>query len=605
MRYSIVLILLFGFVINNAHSSDKQPNVVLVITDDQGFGDVSSHGNNLIDTPVHDRIANEGVRFERFYVSPVCAPTRASLLTGRYHLRTGVHGVTRGYEIMRNDEVTIAELLKFNGYSTGAFGKWHNGSQYPHHPNGQGFDEFLGFCAGHWNNYFDTILDKNGKFVSSKGYMVDVLTDAALNFIEQNKSKPFLCYLSYNTPHTPWQVPDKYFRKYMEKGIDDPKVACAYAMVENIDWNMGRVLSKLEQLNISNETIFIFLTDNGPNGIRYNANMKGRKGSAHEGGVRVPLFIRYPSKIKPNSVVKPITAHIDLLPTIMELCGISEYITKPLDGRSLVPLISGKEAPWPSRMLFTAWGGTTFRERYPSIPIVALNQSKKAVRTDRWRAVDERKGWELYDMQTDPNQKVNLAATEFRRLSEFKSAFENWFMEVTKDGFNSVPIHVGHIGKDEVTLEGHYAYLHPVENIRPDPNRDGISYHGPAGWANDWIDNWTSTSAYPYWNLNIIREGEYDVLLKYSCEKSDIGCKFQLEVCNSSIAIDVDKSFEGVMWPSADRIHRKEVFERQWGAIRVGTVKLEKGFTKLKLRATEIPGDEAIELKAVQLIRKR
>ena len=191
---------------------------MLVLTDDQGYGDVRSHGNELIDTPVHDRIAAEGVRFDRFFVSPVCAPTRASLLTGRYHIRTGVHGVTRGHETMRADEVTIAELLRGAGYATGAFGKWHNGSQYPHHPNGQGFDEFLGFCAGHWNNYFDTALDHNGTMVKSDGFIIDTLTDAAIEFIEANHKRPFFCYIPYNTPHTPWQVPERYWQKISGQG---------------------------------------------------------------------------------------------------------------------------------------------------------------------------------------------------------------------------------------------------------------------------------------------------------------------------------------------------------------------------------------------------
>ena len=249
---------LFGLSASQAQAGERPPNVVLVLTDDQGFGDVRSHGNKLIDTPVHDRIAAEGVRFDRFFVSPVCAPTRASLLTGRYHIRTGVHGVTRGHEIMRADEVTIAELLKGAGYATGAFGKWHNGSQYPHHPNGQGFDEFLGFCAGHWNNYFDTSLDHNGTMVKSDGFIIDTLTDAAIEFIEVNHKRPFFCYIPYNTPHTPWQVPERYWRKYQAKGIDDPAIACAYAMCENIDDNMGRILARLEELEIADDTLFIF-----------------------------------------------------------------------------------------------------------------------------------------------------------------------------------------------------------------------------------------------------------------------------------------------------------------------------------------------------------
>ena len=592
IRISSVPILFVGLTASGVVFA-KQPNVVIVMTDDQGFGDVHSHGNELIDTPIHDQIANEGVRFDRFYVSPVCAPTRASLLTGRYHLRTGVHGVTRGYEIMRDDEVTIAELLKSNGYVTGAFGKWHNGSQYPHHPNGQGFDEFLGFCAGHWNNYFDTTLDHNGKSVLSKGYMVDALTDAAISFIEQNKSKPFLCYLPYNTPHTPWQVPDNYFKKYIDRGIKDPKVACAYAMVENIDYNMGRILAKLKELKIDDDTIFVFLTDNGPNGLRYNSNMKGRKGSAHEGGVRVPLFIRYPSRIKPRSKVSTIAAHIDLLPTIMDLCGINDYKTKPLDGKSLVPLIDDKNTVWEERLLFTAWGGTK------------LKDSKKAVRSKRWRAVDERRGWELYDMLNDPDQKKNLASIKVDQLFKFKIAYKDWFRKVTLDGFDSVAIQVGHKERDEVILEGHYAYLFPAEKVRPNASRHGISYNGPAGWANDWIDNWKSTSAYPYWCLNVIRKGEYKILLKYACGKGDIGSKLQLEVSNSSVKFNVMKPFESKMMPSADRINRKEVYEQLWGTMDLGVVKLNKGFTKLKLRALEIPGGEAIELKEVHLIRKR
>ncbi|MFL3665871.1 MAG: arylsulfatase, partial [Verrucomicrobiota bacterium] len=381
---------LFGLSASQAQTGERAPNVVLVLTDDQGFGDVRSHGNNLIDTPVHDRIAAEGVRFDRFFVSPVCAPTRASLLTGRYHIRTGVHGVTRGHEIMRADEVTIAELLKDAGYATGAFGKWHNGSQYPHHPNGQGFDEFLGFCAGHWNNYFDTSLDHNGTMVKSEGFIIDTLTDAAIEFIEANHKRPFFCYIPYNTPHTPWQVPEQYWRKYQAKGIDDPAIACAYAMCENIDDNMGRVLAKLEELKIADDTIFIYLSDNGPNTDRYNAGMKGRKGSAHEGGGRVPFFVRYPRRIPPGQVIKPIAAHIDLLPTLMEYCGVRNYKTKQLDGRSLVPLIENKPSAWPSRTLFTVWGGTR------------LQDGRRAVRTDRWRAVNEKRGWELYDMLNDP-----------------------------------------------------------------------------------------------------------------------------------------------------------------------------------------------------------
>ena len=200
--FHLIFFCLISLFFNQLTANGRSPNVVLILTDDQGFGDVQSHGNKLIETPVHDRIASEGARFDRFYVSPVCAPTRASLLTGRYHIRTGVHGVTRGHEMMRADEVTIAELLKGAGYATGCFGKWHNGSQYPHHPNGQGFDEFLGFCAGHWNNYFDATLDRNGKKQKTNGFIIDALTDAAIDFIESNSDRSFFA-IFLTTHHTP------------------------------------------------------------------------------------------------------------------------------------------------------------------------------------------------------------------------------------------------------------------------------------------------------------------------------------------------------------------------------------------------------------------
>jgi len=356
---------------------------------------------------------------------------------------------------------------------------------------------------------------------------------------------------------------------------------------------MGRVLAKLKELEIDDDTIFVFLTDNGPNGLRYNSNMKGRKGSAHEGGVRVPLFIRYPSRIKPNSKISTLAAHIDLLPTIMDLCGITDYQTKSLDGKSLVPLIDDKNTVWEERLLFTAWGGTK------------LKDSKKAIRSKRWRAVDERRGWELYDMKYDPDQKKNLAGINLNKLSEFKIAYKDWFREVTLEGFDPVSIQVGHKERDKVILEGHYAHLFPAETVRPNANQHGISYNGPAGWANDWVDNWKSTSAYPYWNLNVIRKGEYNILLKYACKREDVGSELRLEVSNSFIKFNVTKPFKSEMLPSADRINRKEVYERVWGTMNLGVVTLHKGLTKLKLRALEIPGREAIELKEVHLIRKR
>src|SRR5262245_53285222 len=322
-----------------------RPNVLLILTDDQGYGDFSRHGNPHLQTPELDRFSEGAVRFERFFVSPLCAPTRAALLTGRYSQRTGVWGVTHSKEAMRPEEVTLAEALRAAGYRTGCFGKWHNGEQYPYTPGGQGFDEFFGFHNGHWNNYFDAELLRGTKFEKTRGYITDVLTDEALRFLDKNRSNPFFCYVAYTAPHSPFQVPDKYFNTYKKKGLDDT-LACVYGMCANIDDNVGRLLSKLDQLKLRDNTIVLFLTDNGANTDRYNAGMRGRKGSVHEGGSRVPLFVQWPGHLKAR-VVQEIAAHIDLYPTLLDLCGVTAPKGPPVDGVSLRPLLEGKSAKWP------------------------------------------------------------------------------------------------------------------------------------------------------------------------------------------------------------------------------------------------------------------
>jgi arylsulfatase A len=562
----------------------KRPNVVLIMTDDQGWGDIRSHGNDKIDTPVMDKLAADGVRFDRFFVSPVCAPTRASLLTGRYHLRTGTHGVTRGYENMRSAEVTIAEALKQAGYATGCFGKWHNGAHYPWHPNGQGFDEFLGFCCGHWNNYFDTTLDRNGRLVKTKGYISDVLTDAAIKFIEKNKSRPFFCYVPYNAPHSPFQVPDKYFGKYKARGLDD-KTACVYGMCENLDDNIGRILRRLDELRLSGSTIVLFLTDNGPNTDRYNGGMKGRKASTHEGGIRVPLFIRWPGHIKAGTAVTQIAAHIDIFATIIELCDVPMPKTLPQDGVSLVPLLKGETASWPERMIFTF---RTPRGQTDEIP--------GSVRTQRWRAVKARKTWELYDMVGDPGQKENVARKYPKVIEKLSVAYEAACKDVCQAGFEPPPIPVGYRHWPVVTLPGHEAFLEPA-------SRQGISYKGPSGWANDYVTNWTSTEAHPWWPVEVVGAGRFEVMLMYVCAEENVGGKVRVEVGGKSLEAVVSKAHDPEPIPSPDRVPRGEVYEKVWAPLTLGSVRLSKGRTTLRVRAVDIPGKQAIDLKAVQLRR--
>ncbi|MEM9702825.1 MAG: arylsulfatase, partial [Planctomycetota bacterium] len=453
MRSSLVCLSflpLFAATVPAAEQEPGPPNVLLILTDDQGWGDIHSHGAEQLDTPNLDRLAKQGARFDRFYVSPVCAPTRAAMLTGRYSLRCGVHGVTRGHETMRPGEVTIAELLQEAGYRTGCFGKWHNGAHARTNPYGQGFDEFVGFTAGHWNNYFDPLLpyppgvgplreeptEPAGPFrlKRSEGYIADIFTDAAIRFIGERAAfgdngeqpaRPWLCYVPYNTPHWPPQVSEELYSKYEARGFD-PKTASAYAMVENIDRNVGRLTAALDDWGLAENTIVLFLTDNGPNADRFNGEMKGRKGSAHEGGVRVPLFVRYPRRIEAGTTVKQNSMHIDLLPTLCELCGVEPSADRLLDGRSLVPLLdrdTPEDAVWTDRRLFTFkdWRGEP-------------NGKRGAVRTDRWRCVREGRAWQPYDMLADPGQQNDVAADHPAIRDELAAAFEAKWRDVTADG---------------------------------------------------------------------------------------------------------------------------------------------------------------------------
>ncbi len=311
---------------------NREPlNIVVILADDQGWGDLGINGNPNLATPNIDSLARDGAMFEHFYVCPVCAPTRAEFLTGRYHARGGVRGVSTGLERLAPGVKTIADTFKAAGYATALFGKWHNGSQWPYHPNARGFDEFYGFTSGHWGEYFDPWLEHNSEPVRGKGYISDDLTNHALDFIEHHKAAPFFCYLAFNTPHSPFCVPDAYWDRLKDRPIslrgkdgekeDLPVTREALAMCENMDWNVGRVLKKLDALKLAENTVVVYFSDNGPNSWRWNGAMKGRKGSTDEGGVRSPLFMRWPGKIKAGTRISNIAGAIDLLPTLATMAA--------------------------------------------------------------------------------------------------------------------------------------------------------------------------------------------------------------------------------------------------------------------------------------------
>ncbi len=474
----------------------ERPNVILILTDDQGYGDLHAHGNPHLDTPVMDKLQLSGARFERFYVSPVCAPTRAALMTGRYYLRTGVSGVVPDHlATMRLDELTIAEALRPAGYATALVGKWHLGKFYPQHPNRQGFTEFFGFRSGA-SPYYDATLDHNGKPVVVKEYLTDVLTDRAIAFIEAHRNQPFFLYLPYNAPHSPLQVPDRYFDKYKARGLND-RLAAIYGMVESIDWNLGRLLAKLDELGLSQNTIVIFTSDNGPAGRRYNAGMKGTKGSADEGGVRVPLFIRWPGRIQPGTVIDRLAAAVDIFPTIMDLCGVTPPAGKPLDGISLAPLLENPNADWPERMICSV----RLRESEGELRFLAA----AGIRTPRWRLTISRGKPSLYDMKADPGQTRDVAAEHPEVTAFLHRAFNRWYQDVTRDGIVRFPVPLGYDEEPEVKLLAPDAYLW-----------GHVSVKGKVPWDIYWIHSWKDTEDHVWWDVDNVRDGLFEVSVSYA-----------------------------------------------------------------------------------------
>lgn len=495
--------------------AQQSPNVILIITDDQGYGDLGVTGNPHVRTPVIDKLAKESTRFNQFYVSPVCAPTRSSLMTGRYSLRTGVRDTYNGGAMMAPTEVTIAELLKKANYTTGIFGKWHLGDNYPSRPNDQGFDESLIHLSGGMgqvgdvttyfkgdSSYFDPTLWHNGKQQAYRGYCSDIFASSAIDFIEKNQKKPFFCYLSFNAPHTPLQVPDAYYQRY--KNIDPasgfekddrPVVKMSeankedarkvYAMVDNIDDNLGKLFQKLDELNLTENTLVIFMTDNGPQQVRYVAGMRGRKGSVYQGGVRVPFYVKYPARFAGNKDIDTPAAHIDVLPTLAQLCKVPLPIDRKIDGRSLLPLMEGKSVDWANRALFFYWS-----RRYPELyNNMALQQAPyKLVGHTDYNAEITR--FELFDLEKDPYEQKNLVKEKTAVAQKMKSELDGLFQELV----NSENM------------------LHPprVEIGTPQENPVILNRNDADGE----IGIWAQEEIYGLWKVRV-HEGNYTIRFKF------------------------------------------------------------------------------------------
>ncbi len=591
---SITILATFGGAIQ---AGNPKPNILLIVSDDQGYGDFSIHGNPHLQTPHIDQLGQSGVRFDRFYVNSFCAPTRAALLTGRWPLRTGCHGVTHNREAMRPSEVTIAEALHDAGYRSACIGKWHNGEQYPFTPQGQGFDESFGFNNGHWNNYFDATLLRGAMPEPTQGYITDVLTDEAMKFIAANQTRPFFCYVAFNAPHSPYQVPDKYFDKFKAKGFDD-NVAAFCGMCENIDDNVGRLLSQLDDLKLAENTVVVFLTDNGGTaGVKiYNAGMRGGKTSMHEGGTRVPLFIGWPAAKWQPHLVKPIVSHIDLFPTLLDLCGTELPQGPKLDGISLRPLLEKEDAAtWPERILFT------------HNPIDETNMYPGAVRTQRHRLVREIKGpaggskakandgsatpWQLYDMETDPGQEKNIAAQNPDLVRQLSLLYNAWFADISHDGLQRFPLPIGHAEHNPVELHAPQAYYDPPL----------LFANGP-GFANDWLTGWTDVKAKIWFDLDVATAGDYEIELDFACPPADAGSVVRVTIAGQALEATIPAaSAPEIPLPHRDEDGKARYRNRHWQTLKFGHLTLPAGPTRLTLEPLSMPAGQVMDLKHVRL----
>lgn len=596
--YRVLVLLLFVSAVGSFAAS--RPNVIVFLADDAGWGDYRCNGNLQAHTPHIDSLATGGVTLDRFFVCPVCSPTRAEFLTGRFHPRMGVTGTSVGQERMDLSEKTIAEAFKAAGYATGAFGKWHNGSQWPYHPCARGFDEYFGHTAGHWGEYFDPPLeDSHGRWVRTKGYIVDVCTDRAIDFIERNKNRPFFCYIPFTTPHSPWAVPDEYWQRYKNKPItqratvpeqeDLNQTRCALAMIENQDWNVGRVLAKLREHNLTDNTIIIYFSDNGPNTARWNGGMKGRKGSTDEGGVRSPCLIQWPRRLPQGRVVKEIAGAIDLLPTLTALVGIRRVGDKPLDGSDLSPLLLGKNETWPDRMIFSTWAG------------------RVSVRTQQYRLDHTGK---LYDMLADSGQTRDIAAEKPEVAARLREAVANWSKEMFGAALAVPPSAKGKTrkqGRDIVVDPRPIPVGYREFPITILPARDGEPHGGVRRSSSapncSYFANWTRKDDSMVWKLDVKAAGRYEVTIDYTCPLADAGSTIELSFGNNRITGKVEPGWDPPLYTNQDTLPRPpaESQMKEFRTLKLGVMRLEKGTGPLVLRALEIPGKTVMDVRRVTL----
>ena len=555
-----------------------KPNVVFILTDDQGYGDLGRTGNKMLETPNIDALAADGATMNQFFVQPLCAPTRSEILTGRHFPFTGVSGVCEGAERVNLDETFIPELFKRAGYATGCFGKWHSGIQYPYHPCARGFDEFTGFCCGHWSHYFDSTIEHNGREYKSNGFLPDVLTAHAIEFITDHKDDSFFCYLPLNTPHSPWQVPDEYYRKFADLELvqkatvpeneTEDKTRCALAMCENIDWNVGRVVTTLKDLALYDNTIVVYLSDNGPNSCRWNAGLRGIKGSTHEGGVRSPCSITFPAGIPANTEVNQIASSIDFLPTLCGLCGVTVTTKKPIHGSDLTgTLCDGEKLP--DRCLYA----------------ISPKRQTASVRQGNYRY---HSNGELYNIAEDIGETSNLAAREPDRVKTMKRDLDGLFIQFPPIVENAV-IPVGYEAWPVTYLQ--------TQDAKLKGTLKRSSVHPNCSWICEWKDLDDSL----LWYIDVETAGTFAVSVMYSARRGQLGSRFAVVCGTARCEYQIDEEFNHPELRGFDRYPRSETYEKEFALLECGAITLSKGPAEFILKALTMPGETMPHIRALKL----
>ncbi len=500
MKPLFLLLALFSCL---AHAAP--PNVILIVTDDQGYGDMSCHGNPWLKTPNIDRLHDEGVSLDDYHVDPYCTPTRAALMTGRYSIRVGAWAVTQGRQLLNPDETTMAEVFEASGYRTGMFGKWHLGDPYPYAPQYRGFQDVVCHKAGgvdeignpRGNNYFDDIYYRNGVPEAFEGYCTDIFFSETLRFIREGigSEDPFFVYLPLNAMHGPVTVEPKYSNPFLAQGIPMNR-SKFFGMVQNFDENLGRLLDSLEEWGLDENTLVIFMGDNGTGGgmnngqrdpTEYNAGMRGKKGSTYEGGHRVACFARWPIGFEAGKTIDALTSHHDWLPTFIDICGLEAPQGVAFDGESILPLLKGEANRWKERTVFIDRQADQLElwdprvepgQRYPS----------RAVLTERWRMVNG----ELFDIQQDPSQETDVASRFPEVVDTLSAKHAKFFEDVTSHKGKYTPFIIGA----------------PEQNPTQFTTRDWHPTEGGVIWKMSLVRD-ESVYVNGFWALDVQRSGTY------------------------------------------------------------------------------------------------